>query len=588
MAYNIADLFEHTVDAVPDRICLVDGDLTLTYREVDERGNRIGHYLAAQGVGKDDHVGVYAQNSHQWLEAMLGCLKIRAVPINVNYRYVEDELAYLIGNAELVACIFDQEYAPRLAAVADRSPRLKTFVHIEDGSDVDASALGSVPFEAACAMSSPERDFGERSGDDLFVIYTGGTTGMPKGVMWRSEDIFFGLAQGIDALTGKRVRDEYQRAEQAAASPTPLVFCVIPPLMHGAGQIATLSQWFLGSTLVLIRQFSPEGVWDVFEAQGVNSMIITGDAMGRPLVDALVEHPDRWDLSQLVSISSSGAVFSQAVKDRFLEVFPNLIITDSVGSTESGFNGLTYAKKGQKSAAGGPTVSAGDDVVILDENLELVPDTDSRVGRLARGGNIPLGYYNDPVKTAETFVIAANGKRYVISGDSAVVGLTGPDDDARSRIGLHQLWRREDLPGGGRAGAQSPSGGVRLHRRGRARRKVGTAGRCGRGVPGRRVRDARRARHAHPRAHRRLQGAPGAPRRGDDPPGAVGQARLPLGQGARRVRERQGRGLKVVEKQSTTRRRDPDERRRIPLRWQTGAGGGWRNGHGCGHRRAGA
>ena len=376
-------------------------------------------------MGKDDHVGIYAQNSHQWLEAMLGCLKIRAVPINVNYRYVEDELAYLIGNAELVACVFDQEYAPLLAAVADRSPRLTTFVHIDDDSGADVTGLGSVSFEAACAASSPERDFEERSGDDLFIIYTGGTTGMPKGVMWRSEDIFFGLAQGIDALTGERVPHEYHRAEQAAASPTPLIFCVIPPLMHGAGQIATISQSFLGSTLVLIRQFSAEVVWDTFEAHGVNSVIITGDAMARPLVDALVEQPDRWNLSQLVSISSSGALFSQTVKDRFLDVFPHLIITDSVGSTESGFNGITYATKGAKAAAGGPTVAAGDDVVILDENLELIPDTDSTVGRLGRGGNIPLGYFNDPVKTAETFVIAANGKRYVISGDSALWAAPG-------------------------------------------------------------------------------------------------------------------------------------------------------------------
>lgn len=425
MAYNIADLFEHTVDAVPERVCVVDGDLRPTYREIDQRGNQIGHYLASQGVGKDDHVGIYAQNSHQWLEAMLGCLKVRAVPINVNYRYVEDELAYLIGNAELVACVYDREYAPLLTAVADRSPRLKTFVHIEDGSGADVSALGSVSFEAACSTSSSERDFEARSGDDLFVIYTGGTTGMPKGVMWRSEDIFFGLAQGIDARTGERVRDEYARAEEAAASPTPLIFCVVPPLMHGAGQIATLSQWFIGSTLVLVRRFSAEGVWDVFEAQGVNSMIITGDAMARPLADALVEHPGRWDLSQLVSISSSGALFSQSVKDRFLDIFPNLVITDSVGSTESGFNGITYATKGAKSAAGGPTVATGSDVVILDEQLELIPDTDSRVGMLGRGGNIPLGYYNDPVKTAETFVIAANGKRYVISGDSAVWAAPG-------------------------------------------------------------------------------------------------------------------------------------------------------------------
>jgi acyl-CoA synthetase (AMP-forming)/AMP-acid ligase II len=419
VAYNIADLFEHTVDVVPDRTCVVDGDVRLTYRELDERGNRIGHYLKAQGVGPADHVGIYAQNSHQWLEAMLGCLKIRAVPINVNYRYVEDELSYLIGNAELVACIYDQEYAGRLAAVAERSPKLTTFIHIEDDSGVDTSALGSVSFEDAVAQSSPERDFEERSNDDIYVIYTGGTTGMPKGVMWRHEDIFFALGQGIDALTGERVASEYTRAEQAAASETPLIFCVIPPLMHGAAQIATLSQWFLGSTLVMVRKFDPELVWGLFETEGVNSVLLTGDAMARPLMDALEEHPERWDLSALLSVSSSAALFSQSLKDRYLEHFPNLIITDSIGSTESGFNGLMYASKGAKAAAGGPTVSPGKDVVILDENLEIIEPGDDRIGKLGRGGNIPLGYFNDPKKTAETFVIAADGRRYAVSGDSA-------------------------------------------------------------------------------------------------------------------------------------------------------------------------
>jgi 3-oxocholest-4-en-26-oate---CoA ligase len=419
VAYNIADLFEHTVDAVPDRIALVDGDVRLTYEELDERGNRFGHHLAAAGVGKDDHVGIYAQNSHQWLEAMLGCLKIRAVPINVNYRYVTDELSYLIGNAELVACVFDQEYAGRLAEVADRSPRLRVFVHIEDESGEDVSALGSVPFEEAVNGSSPDRDFDERSDDDIYVIYTGGTTGMPKGVMWRHEDIFFALGQGIDALTGEKVESEYSRSEQAAASESGLVFCVIPPLMHGAAQIATLSQWFLGSTLVLVRKFDPEAVWDLFEREGVNSVLITGDAMGRPLMDVLDEQPDRWDLSSLISLSSSAALFSQSLKDRYLDHFPNLIITDSIGSTESGFNGLTYATKGAKAAAGGPTVTAGRDVVILDDDLELIPEGDDRIGKLGRGGNIPLGYFNDPVKTAETFVIAADGRRYAVSGDSA-------------------------------------------------------------------------------------------------------------------------------------------------------------------------
>ena len=419
MAYNIADLFEHTVDAVPDRVALVDGETRLTYRQLDERANRFGHHLQARGVGPADHVGIYAQNSHQWLEAMLGCLKVRAVPINVNYRYVTDELSYLIGNAELVACVFDQEYADRLTAVADRSPKLRAFVHIEDDSGADVSALGSVAFEDAIASGGPERDFPERSGDDIYVIYTGGTTGMPKGVMWRHEDIFFALGQGIDALTGERVASEYTRAEQAAASETGLVFCVIPPLMHGAAQIASLSQWFLGSTLVLIRKFDAEHVWDVFAEEGVNSVIITGDAMARPLMDALEANPDRWDLSSLLSVSSSAALFSQSLKDKYLDHFPNLVITDSIGSTEGGFNGITYATKGAKAVAGGPTVTPGRDVVILDEQLEVIPRGDTRIGRLARGGNIPLGYFNDPKKTAETFVVAPDGTRYAVAGDSA-------------------------------------------------------------------------------------------------------------------------------------------------------------------------
>jgi acyl-CoA synthetase (AMP-forming)/AMP-acid ligase II len=419
VAFNIADLFEHTVDAVPDRLCVVDRGREFTFAELDARGNRFGHHLQAAGVGPGDHVGVYAVNSEQWVTAMLGCLKIRAVPINVNYRYVEDELAYIIENAGLVACVFDQGFATRLANVADRSPALRTFVHIEDDSDEDpVGLLGSVPFDEAVAAGSPDRDFPERSGDDHYVIYTGGTTGMPKGVVWRSEDIYFALGQGIDALTGERVDSEYTKAEQAAASETGLVFCVIPPLMHGAAQIATMSQWFIGTTIVLLPKFDPEAVWDLVDAHGINAMLITGDAIGRPLIEALEAEPDRWDASSLVALSSSAALFSQSVKDRFLERFPNLIITDSIGSTEGGFNGLTYAAKGQRIEGGGPTVDPGRDVVVLDDDLQPIEPGDDRIGRLARSGNIPIGYHNDPVKTAETFVDVA-GTRYAVAGDFA-------------------------------------------------------------------------------------------------------------------------------------------------------------------------
>ncbi|MEZ5269242.1 MAG: AMP-binding protein [Microthrixaceae bacterium] len=251
------------------------------------------------------------------------------------------------------------------------------------------------------------------------MIYTGGTTGMPKGVVWRSEDIYFALGQGIDALTNERVDSEFTKAEQAAASEIPLVFCVIPPLMHGAAQIATLSQWFIGSTVVLLRRFDPVEVWTSVDRDGLNSMIITGDAIARPLIETLEDNPGRWNTDSLISLSSSAALFSQSVKDRFLEYFPNLIITDSIGSTEAGFNGITYAAKGARADGGGPTVAPGRDVVILDENLEAIPCGDERVGGLARGGNIPLGYHNDPEKTAANFVIAADGRRYAVSGDRA-------------------------------------------------------------------------------------------------------------------------------------------------------------------------
>lgn len=419
MAYNIADLFEHTVDAVPNRLALIDQDRKFTFAELDARANQFGHYLADQGVQPGDHVGIYAINSEQWITGLLGILKVRAVPININYRYVEAELAYLINNSEIVACIFDQEFAPRLRAVKDESPKLATFIHIADDSGNDTTDLGSVEFDEAVALGSADRDFPARSGDDLYIIYTGGTTGMPKGVLWRHEDIYFALGQGIDALTGERVKDEFTKAEQAAASETGLVFLLIPPLMHGAAQIALMSQFFIGSTLIVMGKFDAEQVWDHIDQDGANSLLITGDAIARPMMDAYEANPGRWETSSFISLSSSAALFSQSLKDRFLEYFPNLIITDSIGSTESGFNGITYAAKGQKQLGGGPTVTPGSDVVVLDEDLQLIPRGDTRRGKMGRGGNIPLGYFNDPMKTAENFVIAADGKRYAVSGDFA-------------------------------------------------------------------------------------------------------------------------------------------------------------------------
>ncbi|MCU0268119.1 MAG: acyl-CoA synthetase [Acidimicrobiales bacterium] len=429
MPYNAADMFEHTVDVVADRVALICGDERRTYAELDRRANSLAHHLIDAGIRPGDHIGIYAQNGLPWMEALLGILKARAVPVNVNYRYVEDELRYLFHNADLKALFYSEEYGPRVAHVFDQLPLLRDLVMIEDGSGASQEGLSPVPFEVAVASGSPERDFGERSGDDQIIIYTGGTTGMPKGVMWRGEDIFFALAGGTDPFTREKVASEYELSEKAAASGGQLVYFNTPPLMHGAAFVATLMALFQGNCSVLIRHFEPTEVWRTIARERINSVLIVGDAMGRPLIEALEALDaagEELDLSCLLALSSSAAVFSPAVKDRFIERFPTLVITDSIGATESGFNGIVAVGKGNTAMkGGGPTVQPGRDTVVLDSELRPVEPGSGVVGMVARGGNIPLGYYGDPDKTASVFVTAADGRRYAVPGDFATVEADG-------------------------------------------------------------------------------------------------------------------------------------------------------------------
>ena len=222
MAFNIADLFEYVSDVVPDRIALIADDGRRTFAELDERSNRFAHHLLSSGHRPGDHVGIHALNSAEWVEAMYGCYKARAVPINVNFRYVEDELRYLYDNADLVAVVHDRDFSPRIAHIRDEIDTLRHLVVVDDGTDTDLSGLDSVPYDEALAAASPDRDFAPRSADDLYILYTGGTTGMPKGVMWRQEDVIFALGGGIDALTGQRATHDHELAEQAAASGGPI------------------------------------------------------------------------------------------------------------------------------------------------------------------------------------------------------------------------------------------------------------------------------------------------------------------------------------------------------------------------------
>ncbi len=425
MALNIADLAEHAIDAVPDRIALICGAEELTFAQLEERANRFAHYLIDAGVKKDDKVGLYCRNRTEIVVAMLGTIKAGAILVNVNFRYVEGELRYLFDNSDMVALVHERQYSDRVANVIGELPKLRTVLVVEDGSDADYSGYGGVEFEAALAQGAPDRDFGPRSADDIYLLYTGGTTGFPKGVMWRHEDIYRVLFGGTDFATGEPLADEYDLSRQAVANP-PMVRYPIPPMIHGATQSATWMALFAGQTTVLTPEFDPEAVWQTIADRKVNLLFFTGDAMGRPLLDALLAAHDRGaepDLSSLFLLASTAALFSASIKEKFLELLPNRVITDSIGSSETGFGGTSIVAKGA-SAAGGPRVTIDRNTVVLDEDgNEVVPGSGVR-GIIAKRGHIPVGYYKDEVKTAETFR-TINGVRYAIPGDYAEVAADG-------------------------------------------------------------------------------------------------------------------------------------------------------------------
>ncbi|MGI9285295.1 MAG: acyl-CoA synthetase, partial [Pseudomonadales bacterium] len=418
---------EMVVDAVPEKEALVCGDARCTYQQLEERANRFAHFLQARGVQPGDHVGLYMYNCNEFLEAMWACFKIRAVPINVNYRYVEDELLYLFDNADLVAVVHGREFVPAIKHVAQAAPKLHTYVAVEDGSNENLAAIEATEFEAALANVSPQRDFEQRSADDLFILYTGGTTGMPKGVMWPHKAIFYAAMNGGGHFHAdgpcKVPEDIVSRATEGFY----MVSMALAPLMHGACWWLACIGALAGHTVVLNpgRTLQADEVWDIVEKEKVNSMSFVGDAMGIPLMDALQENPDRWDLSSVFNVGSGGAVFSTSLQDQFRERFPGVMITNSFGSSESGQMG---SDSGQGGDGLGKVVKSEFMDVIVEatdtEDLHFVVPGSDEMGIFSRCGHIPLGYYNDPEKTAKTFV-DLDGKRWLLTGDEAKIDAEG-------------------------------------------------------------------------------------------------------------------------------------------------------------------
>lgn len=423
VSYNIADLVEHAIDLMPDRVALADDGREVTYAQLEERANKLAHYLQERGVQPGDKVGIYSRNTIEAVEAMVAVFKARAVMINVNFRYVENELQYIFDNSDMVALIHERRYSDRVAAVRPKTPLLRTVIVVDDDTTgTIPTAADSVEYEAVIAQSSGERDFGERSPDDLYMVYTGGTTGMPKGVMWRQEDVWRVLGAGINFITGEYVQDEWELAKVGAGSP-PMVRFPIPPMIHGGAQWATFHSLFGGGKAVMLPEFSGHGVWRAIDKHKINLIFITGDAMARPMLDALIEgNPETgqpYDLSSLYVMASSAALFSPALKDQFLELLPNRMISDSIGSSETGFGGIAIVAKGA-THTGGPRVKIDASTEVLDEDGNPVRPGSGAVGILARRGHIPLGYYKDEAKTAATFK-EFNGVRYAIPGDFARV-----------------------------------------------------------------------------------------------------------------------------------------------------------------------
>ncbi|WP_063733109.1 acyl-CoA synthetase [Streptomyces sp. RTd22] len=422
MEYNLADLFESIVDTVPDREALVYADhpgtgaeRRLSYAQLDAAANRLAHHLGDSGVAPGEHVGLHLFNGVEYLQTVLACLKIRAVPVNVNYRYVEDELVYLYRDADLTALVYDAEFGDRVAAALPRTDTLRHLVQVGAGK----GAPGAVPFAEAEASGAAGRGFAPRSADDRFIIYTGGTTGMPKGVMWRQEDLFFsGLGGG--APTGVPVGRPEELAERVAASGDGLVFFPTAPLMHGTSTLTTFIGLNFGQKVVLHRKFVPEEVLRTIEKEKVSTVSLVGDAMLRPLVDALTGPLKDIDLSPLLSVSSSGAILSDTVRAQFAALAPHTLMLNNFGSSESGFNGTATEDSGPER---GFRVRVNDRTAVVDPATHR-PVAPGEPGRVAQRGHVPLGYYNDPEKSAETF-FEADGERWVLLGDMATVDEDG-------------------------------------------------------------------------------------------------------------------------------------------------------------------
>ncbi|CAN5206399.1 acyl-CoA synthetase [soil metagenome] len=428
MEFNLAQVHDTVTAAAPDRECIVWRDRRLSYAEVADRTRRLARYLHERGLGAhsdrgalaghqshQDHLALYLHNYNEYLEGMLCAYNARVAPFNVNYRYVAGELRYLLADAGARGIVFHGAFAPTLAEVLGDLCDLEVLVQVDDGS-CHALLAGVVDYDEALRRASPEPLDLELSPDDLYIIYTGGTTGMPKGVLWRQADIFVTCMGGRNASTGDELAGLDALFEGARGGG--LRVLATPPFMHGAGHWVAFNAFTGGHTVVIQHDttlLDPHDVWSTAEREKVNVMLLVGDAFGRPLVDQL--DVGTYDLSPLFFLASGGATLNPSIKERFLARLPGATITDVVGSSETGSQMTQVSSAGHPVTSGTFTPGPGACVVSDDLSRVLEPGHDE-IGWLAQRGRVPLGYLNDPDKTARTFPTIGR-ERYSVPGDRA-------------------------------------------------------------------------------------------------------------------------------------------------------------------------
>ena len=426
--FTLAGVNEVVAAQAPDREALIYGDRRITFAQLAERSRRLASYLHSQGLGchterselqphesGQDHVGQYLYNGNEYLESMLGCFKARVAPFNVNYRYVDEELRYLLADAGTKGLIYHAEFAPTLARVLPALPELRVLLQVDDGSG-EPLLPGAVDYEAALAEGDPAGPPVEPSPDDLYILYTGGTTGMPKGVLWRQHDIFMNAMGGKEVGTWIEVTSSEEIAEKTRNN-AGFRLMTLPPLMHGAAQWAGFMMLNAGSTLIMptSHHLDATEVWNLIEREQAQSVTVVGDAMARPLLEEYKRGD--YDAGSLFVIGNGGAALSAALKEEYLELMPSLLINDSLGSSETGAQASHLSAK---DAVQTGKFSPGPGATVVSEDLTRVLEPGHEgIGWLAQSGAVPLGYLGDAEKTARTFP-TIDGVRYSVPGDRAI------------------------------------------------------------------------------------------------------------------------------------------------------------------------